>query len=49
MRKLLTRGALGVLWVLWLAPVYLLLVIASRTTDEYLQASTWSLPHHVAE
>jgi multiple sugar transport system permease protein len=46
MGKLLTRAALGVLWVIWLAPVYLLIVNATRSTSEYASASTWSLPHH---
>src|SRR5690349_12868694 len=48
MGKLLTRGVLAVLWVVWLAPVYLLIVNASRSTKEYAAASTWSLPHHFA-
>lgn len=48
MGKLLTRLVLGALWVIWLVPVYLLLVNATRSTDEYASASTWALPHHFA-
>jgi multiple sugar transport system permease protein len=48
MGKLLTRGILAVLWVVWLAPVYLLIVNATRSTKEYASASTWSLPQHFA-
>lgn len=48
MGKVFTRIALGVMWVLWLAPVYLLIVNATRSTDEYASASTWSPPHHFA-
>jgi multiple sugar transport system permease protein len=46
MGKLLTRVVLGIMWVIWLVPVYLLLVNATRSTGEYASASTWSLPHH---
>lgn len=48
MGRIVTRVVLGVMWVLWLAPVYLLIVNASRSTAEYATASTWSLPKHVA-
>jgi multiple sugar transport system permease protein len=48
MGKLLTRLVLGVMWVIWLVPVYLLLVNSIRSTGEYASASTWSLPHHFA-
>jgi multiple sugar transport system permease protein len=46
MGKLLSRTALGIMWVLWLAPVYLLVVNASRSTKEYAHASVWSVPQH---
>src|SRR5262249_37404223 len=48
MGRVLTRTIFGVLWLIWLAPVYLLLVNATRTTDEYTHTSLWSPPHHFA-
>lgn len=46
--KILTRIVLGVMWVVWLVPIYLLLVNASRPTSEFASASIWSVPHHFA-
>lgn len=48
MGKLITRAIFAVLWLIWLAPVYLLVVNATRTNEEYASASTWSPPHHFA-
>lgn len=48
MGKLLSRLVLGVMWVIWLVPVYLLLVNATRSVSDNATASTWSLPHHFA-
>lgn len=46
MGKVLTRMALAVMWVLWLAPLYLLVVNGARSTGEYATTSTWALPKH---
>jgi multiple sugar transport system permease protein len=37
------------LGVLWLVPLYLLLVTPMKSTPEYQSASPWALPHHPTE
>lgn len=46
--KIVTRTLLGIMWVIWLVPVYLLIVNSIRSTGEYAGESTWSIPHHFA-
>jgi multiple sugar transport system permease protein len=48
MGKILTRAVLAVMWVLWLIPVYLLIVNSVRSANDYATQSTWAIPHHFA-